>query len=80
MALFFDVVGPVIHGDVAARAGDVLVVREGAPVPLAVMRRAGRAWRLVRQGTPDADALRRWCVDGVIRPRPRDAATVSRAS
>lgn len=73
-AFFFDVLDPILH-PVAARAGDVIVVRPGTPIPVAVMRRVGTSWRLVRKGPPNYGALLHPLLDGAISAQTRDAAS-----
>lgn len=47
------VVSPVLH-PVAARTGDVIVVRPGHPThPISVVRRVGKEWEFVRVGPPN---------------------------
>lgn len=54
-AQFFLVVVPMLW-PVPARAGDVVVVRRGAPIPVSVVRRTRGQWRVVYQAdTPPDD-------------------------
>lgn len=72
-AYLFDVVSPILH-PVAAREGDVLVVRPGTAVPLAVVRKKGAGWECIRTGPPNYGALLLPLLDGAIAPQtPEDA-------
>lgn len=68
----FDVVSPILH-PVAARVGDVIVVRVGAPVALAVVRSVRGAWQVVRVGPPNYGALLIPLTDGAIVARDEAA-------
>ncbi len=72
-AYLFDVIAPIIH-PAPARAGDVLVVRPGTAVPLAVVRRIRGEWTVVHVGPPNYGALLIPLCDGIITPQtPADA-------
>jgi hypothetical protein len=59
---------------VAARAGDVLCVRPGTAVPIAVVRLVRGVWAVVRIGPPNYGALLHPLIDGAIIPQtPADA-------
>lgn len=60
------VLSPVVH-PVAAREGDVLVVRPGHPTrPIAVVRFLFGAWQFVRSGPPNYGAIVGLELDGVL--------------
>lgn len=72
-AYLFDVVGAFIH-PVPARTGDVLVIRPGTPVPIAVVRRIQKVWTVVHVGPPNYGALLIPLCDGLLTPQtPADA-------
>lgn len=72
-AYLFDVVGAFIH-PVPARAGDVLVIRPGTPVPIAVVRRIQKVWTVVHVGPPNYGALLIPLCDELLTPQtPADA-------
>ncbi len=72
-AYVFEVVGAFIH-PVPARVGDVVVVRPGAPVPIAVVRRVRGTWTVVHVGPPNYGALLIPLCDGLLMPQtPADA-------
>lgn len=55
---------------VPARAGDVVVVRPGARVPVSVVRRAGQRWRVVYQLDTPPDAVDAAVGRGELSPMP----------
>lgn len=55
---------------IAARAGDVVVVRKGAPVPVSVARKVGQRWRVVRQLRSAPDGIQAACDNGQLAPMP----------
>lgn len=72
-AFLFDVIAPFIH-PVPARQGDVLVVRPGTAVPIAVVRRVRGTWTVVHVGPPNFGALLIPLCDGLLMPQtPADA-------
>lgn len=72
-AYVFDVIEPFIH-PVPARAGDVLVVRPGTDVPMAVVRKIRQKWTVVHVGPPNYGALLIPICDGLLTPQtPADA-------
>lgn len=72
-AYLFDVVSPIMH-PVPARAGDVLCIRPGTAVPIAVVRCVRGTWTVVRIGPPNYGALLNPWLDGAITPQtPADA-------
>jgi hypothetical protein len=69
----FDVTGSFIH-PVPARTGDVLVVRPGTAVPIAVVRLVRGQWAVVHVGPPNYGALLIPLCDGLLTPQtPADA-------
>ena len=67
-AFLFDVVGSFIH-PVPARTGDVLVVRPGTDVPIAVVRKLKGRWTVVHVGPPNYGALLIPLCDGLLSPQ-----------
>jgi hypothetical protein len=66
-------VGLFIH-PVPARTGDVLVVRPGTEVPIAVVRLVRGRWTVVHVGPPNYGALLIPLCDGLLIPQtPADA-------
>jgi hypothetical protein len=72
-AYVFDVIEPFIH-PIPARTGDVLVVRPGTAVPIAVVRKIRQVWTVVHVGPPNYGALLIPICDGLLIPQtPADA-------
>ena len=70
--LSFTVLAPILH-PVAARPGDVLVVRFGCPeTPAVVTRQTGAGWVAVRAQHVTPDALGDCLAAGLITPRVSD--------
>lgn len=69
-AYLFDVTGSFIH-PVPAREGDVLVVRPGTAVPIAVVRVVRGQWVVVYVGPPNYGALLLPLCDGLLKPQTR---------
>jgi len=67
-AYLFDVLGAFIH-PVPARQGDVLVLRPGTEVPIAVTRLVRGKWTVVHVGPPNYGALLIPMCDGLLSPQ-----------
>lgn len=71
------VCSPILH-PVAARTGDVLIVRPGHPThPIVVIRRVAGAWEPVRIGPPNYGALLVQEDEGAITPLLRSAPSLA---
>jgi hypothetical protein len=72
-AYLFDVLHPLAF-PVTARPGDVLVVRPGTPVPIAVVRCLRGVWLVMEIGPPNYGALLIPLCEGHLVPQtPADA-------
>jgi hypothetical protein len=71
-----DVQVPMIH-PVRASPGEVIAVLPGHPTrPVAVMRRIGGTWELMRVGPPNYGALITPLLDGVLSERTPGVARI----
>lgn len=77
-AQFFLVVVAMVW-PVPARVGDVVVVREGARVPVSVVRRKGARWHVVYQADRSASDVRAAWHRGTLEEIP-DAMPGARVS